>query len=427
MTFDGPGVEAYGMHDVTTNMSPLEAFNRVMLFARTHGESAVRLALHAAVPQSLRPELLHLLRLNFVPEAGNRYDIEADVLLSPLCEDLGNGYFQFDPQVRSLLLDNLATHYASEPVSRVERIAKFLLSYIGQAEHTSRAHHDPIFKDYLETQHWVAQAFINPELAANEMALALDEADTRNDFAIRVRLSGLISAMSTPLIRYRALLKYVAGLYALETGEKNKAVNLFDGLEEDDLKFGDVALRPVPQVLERWQYFHPEGRGNRPQPRWEFANAYLAETPFELEEERNEVKRLLRGQGYYVLPDKPLALGLQDFRSEVGQYLERCTVSVHLVGSSFGIGPEGAKVQSLTQLQYDLAGDRLKKSSDFERVVWLPEGLQGRDRNQQTVINHIAQTANTDQATLLQQSSFEDFRSYIITEMRDDRAGHNCG
>jgi hypothetical protein len=418
------------MNYISTNMSPLEAFNRVMLFARTHGEAAVRLALHAAVPQSLRPELVHLLRLNFVPEVGNRHDIEADVLLSPLCEDLGNGYFQFDPQVRSLLLDNLATNYADEQVSRVERIAKFLISYTSQAEYTSRAHQDPIFRDYLETQNWVALAFINPEVAAYQIAQALDEADTRNDFAVRVRLSGLISAMSTPLIRYRALLKYVAGLYALETGERNTAVSLFEGVDDEDLKVGDVVLRPVPQVLELWDFRHPEA-SNRPgarfPSRYEFANAFLAETPYELEEERNEVRRLLQNQGYHVLPDKPLSLGLADFEKEVRNYLSRCTVSVHLVGGTFGVVPEGGEAQSLTRLQYDLAGERLSRTSDFERVVWLPEGLESGDKDQQSVIEYIVNSANSDRATILQQSTFEDFRFYVVRKMREDREGQNCG
>ena len=39
---------------------------------------------------------------NFVPEAGDDPVVEADILFSPLCEDLGRGYFRFDPQVRAL-------------------------------------------------------------------------------------------------------------------------------------------------------------------------------------------------------------------------------------------------------------------------------------------------------------------------------------
>ena len=48
-------------------MSPLEAYEALMLFARRRGEGALRLAMHAAVPQSFRPDLLHLLKLNFLP------------------------------------------------------------------------------------------------------------------------------------------------------------------------------------------------------------------------------------------------------------------------------------------------------------------------------------------------------------------------
>ena len=52
-------------------LDPLDAYEAVMGFAARRGEAVLRLAMHAAVPQVLRVELLHLLRLNFVPEAAD--------------------------------------------------------------------------------------------------------------------------------------------------------------------------------------------------------------------------------------------------------------------------------------------------------------------------------------------------------------------
>src|SRR5215216_337858 len=113
-------------------MGPQEAYEELIRFARARGEGALRLAMHAAVPQTFRPELLHLLRLNFLGREFHSPSVEADVLFSPLCEDLGGGYFQFDPQVRTLLLDNLATTYAGE--ARLSVVANFILTYIEQQE-----------------------------------------------------------------------------------------------------------------------------------------------------------------------------------------------------------------------------------------------------------------------------------------------------
>jgi hypothetical protein len=98
------------MNTTPSTLSPLEAYEALMLFARRRGEGALRLAMHAAVPQSFRPDLLHLLKLNFLPRELHDAAAEADVLFSPLCEEVGRGYFEFGPHVRSLLLDNLAAN-----------------------------------------------------------------------------------------------------------------------------------------------------------------------------------------------------------------------------------------------------------------------------------------------------------------------------
>jgi hypothetical protein len=57
------------MRATYNKLDPLEAYKQVMQFSAQRGENALRLALHAAVPQVLRPDLLHLLKLNVVPES----------------------------------------------------------------------------------------------------------------------------------------------------------------------------------------------------------------------------------------------------------------------------------------------------------------------------------------------------------------------
>src|SRR4051812_33956199 len=124
------------------SLSPLAAYEAVMHFATERGEAALRLALHAAVPQSFHPELLHLLKRNFVPEAGDDPAVEADVLFSPLCEEMGRGFFKFDPQVRALLLENLASNYPSKTSSRITKVADFIISYVDHEERNPAASQD---------------------------------------------------------------------------------------------------------------------------------------------------------------------------------------------------------------------------------------------------------------------------------------------
>jgi hypothetical protein len=61
---------------------------------------------------------------------------------------------------------------------------------------------------------------------------------------------------------------------------------------------------------------------------------YLAETTFDLREARDNIRRDLQQRGYTVLPDKSLPLNAADFRAAVCEYLQRSTLSVHLIGEN---------------------------------------------------------------------------------------------
>jgi hypothetical protein len=232
------------MAGATVGMGPLEAFQARSRFAARRGDAAWRLAMHAAVPQSFRPELLHLLKLNFVPEAADDPAVEADVLLAPFSDDLGGGYFQFDPEVRRLLLDDLGQTYADEPVLRVRRVAGFLLAYVDRAERRAPTAHDRLGREFLETQRWVALAFARPEAAAEQLAAALQAAEAEPALGARLHLGGLARAVAIPLAHHRALLDYALGLHALESGDAETATDLLEPLSRG-FTVGGVTLSPA--------------------------------------------------------------------------------------------------------------------------------------------------------------------------------------
>lgn len=236
-----------------STMSPLEAYEALMLFARRRGEGALRLAMHAAVPQSFRPDLLHLLKLNFLPRELHDPAAEADVLFSPLCEETGRGYFEFGPHARTLLLDNLAANYAGDRTPRIERVANFLLHYVEQSERRAAGTLDRLWRDYLEVQRWVALAFLDADAAARQLAAALKGTDApAGEFAARLRLGGLASALSSPLVKYRHVLDYAAGLQALEAGDHERARTLLSALGDEELEVGGVRLRPASDLLRAY-------------------------------------------------------------------------------------------------------------------------------------------------------------------------------
>jgi tetratricopeptide (TPR) repeat protein len=93
------------------------------------GEGALRLAYHAAVPVVVDADLLNLLRVNFFlddPPDILPFEIEAELLLSPLFREIGEGLYEIDPGLRNLLLSGLHTRYGDE---RVRRVASLLEQY----------------------------------------------------------------------------------------------------------------------------------------------------------------------------------------------------------------------------------------------------------------------------------------------------------
>ncbi|NJM48781.1 MAG: hypothetical protein HC860_23585 [Alkalinema sp. RU_4_3] len=97
---------------------------RVDRFVRQFGPDYRKLAVYAAVPIVLTPELVGYLRGQFLPGLG--WVAEADLLLSELCRPVGYERYVMDAGVQAVLLGELE---ASEP-QQVEVIARRLLGYV---------------------------------------------------------------------------------------------------------------------------------------------------------------------------------------------------------------------------------------------------------------------------------------------------------
>jgi len=132
---------------------------------------------------------------------------------------------------------------------------------------------------------------------------------------------------------------------------------------------------------------------------------YLAETTLDLETQRNSIKRELEQLNYTVLPDRPLRYD-PTLTPTVNEYLERCTLSIHLVGERYGIVPEGAE-QSVIALQHQLALERAKADPSFSRLVWLPPSLEAKEDRQQSFIQGLQNDAD------LLQMGLEDLKTNI--------------
>ncbi|MBM2614239.1 type VII secretion protein EccCb [Actinoplanes sp. LDG1-06] len=123
---------------------------------------ALELACHAAVPAVLDAGFLHLLRVNFFidPPVVLGYDVEAELLHSPLFQEAGDGLYEVDPPLRRRLLAGLDAAYGFE---RLRKVALLLEQYTN--------HEEPWQPRELEyAQRLTALSIVEPGRAADWLA-----------------------------------------------------------------------------------------------------------------------------------------------------------------------------------------------------------------------------------------------------------------
>lgn len=221
-----------------------DAWARAEAFARRFTEAHVELAMHAAVPAGLSPELVHLIRVNFVP--GAPFIAEADLLLSSLCIEVGGGLYEMDPEVRSTLRTELATDPQYGP-ARIRAVSEFLLAW---TERALLSEHNPDTRAHLRTLQWSGVATLAPGAAAQELAAALRNSLEADDSDETLRLVRLTDSMALSLAGQATLLRYAAGLGNLLEGDSRTAGHLFDlvGMATAAPSIEGVEL-PPPAVL----------------------------------------------------------------------------------------------------------------------------------------------------------------------------------
>ncbi len=144
---------------------------------------------------------------------------------------------------------------------------------------------------------------------------------------------------------------------------------------------------------------------------------YLAETTYDLMMHRDKIKRQLQQRGYTILPDRPLPLNVDDLQKQIQTYLERSTLSIHLVGENYGVVPEG-ETRSLPEIQHELALKRGQEKA-FPRLIWLPPYLKVQDKRQQSFIESLKKDPSAQKGAHILQTSLEEFKTFMIDKLSE--------
>ena len=140
-------------------------------------------------------------------------------------------------------------------------------------------------------------------------------------------------------------------------------------------------------------------------------SVYLAVTTSELKDRREAIKRDLVQHGYQVLPDRPLPVAAAEVEAAVREDLGRCRLSIHMVGRTYSMVPEGG-LASLVELQNELAIERTA-TGQFSRLIWIPPGLQVDDDRQRRVLDQLRMDPRMDKEADLLETPLEDLHTMI--------------
>jgi hypothetical protein len=147
---------------------------------------------------------------------------------------------------------------------------------------------------------------------------------------------------------------------------------------------------------------------------------YLAVTTAELKDSREQIRRDLVQHGYTVLPDRPLPLAAGEVEAAVREDLARCRLSIHMVGRTYSLVPEGAML-SLGEMQNELAIERAA-GGQFSRLIWIPPGLQVEDVRQQKVLDGLRMDPRMDKQSDLLETPLEALHTVIAASLKKTEA-----
>lgn len=244
-----------GIKNSTTKTTSPDIIQRIQSFRDKFGDPHLYFAYHAAFPIALTPDLLYCLWANFQQDIqGNNLNIPwiavADLLLSPICHEVGHELYEMELETRNVLLEELNNNprFNQHNHQRIETLAHFLLAYIQPQLNSPKNS----VRTIAQAQQLTALAYIYPEVAARDLALQLTQLslDQKTEW---VRMSKLADTLATPFNegQFEPLLTYLEGMRDLARGHEQRAASKFDQLptQNNRLVVAGVTLS-IPEFEE---------------------------------------------------------------------------------------------------------------------------------------------------------------------------------
>jgi hypothetical protein len=144
---------------------------------------------------------------------------------------------------------------------------------------------------------------------------------------------------------------------------------------------------------------------------------FVADCSIDRREDREAIIADLRLQGYPTLADTQLPTEEASFLGELAAVLGRCKLSVHIIGSLYGVVPDGPSERSITVLENELAIEYCKIFG-LKRVIWVPTGTASSSPRQQQFIDQILRDPQAQLGADLITGDLETLKAAIHTALK---------
>ena len=226
------------------------ADRRIRSFRQRFGDGHFYLACHAALPLALTPDLLYRLWATFQRDCHDDdlampWIAVSDLLLSGLCDEVGDELYEMDSTVRDSLMQQLKDS-PRLGLARVRELAEFVIAYIDP----QRASADLDTRDFAQAQHWRALAYQQPREAVQAIATTLAELsfDETHEW---MRMAALVETLEDPLEEFPELLVYVGAIDNFVRGNDRSAIDKLKQIANTNqqIQIADVDL-PIPVEIK---------------------------------------------------------------------------------------------------------------------------------------------------------------------------------
>jgi len=218
--------------------------------------------------------------------------------------------------------------------------------------------------------------------------------------------------------RLRELIGYEMYQLDTETGETKEYTDYFSLEAERQywMKMVDLAYDIYDSLLQ----LRNLEKNSEVRNIYKRKNIYLAETGHDLSVQRNIIKRELIRHGYVVLPQQTLPGSLTELEKIVRKELEECSLSIHLIGSSYGEIPTGSD-RSVVDIQNRIAAERSLKvkesGAEFSRLIWISPNPANASDKQKAFIESIKRDVEVQEGAEILQTPLEDFKNIMREEL----------